>query len=96
MSINSYKLVPVKMFEDLIKNKQPPVEHDRSIKSIIEDSQNNISNDPSSQKYSTSIGPQMSVGQGDGTSTPMWVYDNQSILPDYSQRKKVFWLFGIL
>ena len=89
MSINSYKLVPVKMFEDLIKNKQPPVENERSVKSIIEQSQNNTSNDPSSQKYSTSIGPQMSVGQGNELSTPMWVYDNQSILPDYSQGKKV-------
>ena len=44
MSINSYKLVPVKMFEDLTKNRQSPVENNRSIKSIIEES---------NQKYST-------------------------------------------
>ena len=62
MSINSYKLVPFKMFDDLIKYRHIPVECDWSITSIIEDSRNNISNDQSGVKYSTPSGPQMSVG----------------------------------
>ena len=89
MSINSYKLVPVKMFEDLMKNEQAPVENNRSIKSIMEDPQNNISNDHSAQKYSTPSGPQMSMGGNKDRSTPLWVYEDQTILPNYSQGKKV-------
>ena len=69
MSINSYKLVPVKMFEDLTKNRQSPVENNRSIKSIIEESNQKYST-PSlesiienSDKYSTvSLPQQMSTG----------------------------------
>ena len=89
MSINSYKLVPVKMFEDIMKKTQPAPVQNRSITSIIENSQNDISNDQPSQKFSTPTGPQMSVGRGNESSSPMWVYDNQSILPDYSQGRKV-------
>ena len=89
MSVNSYKLVPVKMFEDIMKKTQPAPDQNRSISSIIENSQNDISNDLPSQKFSTSTGPQMSVGQGNEYNSPMWVYENQSILPDYSQGRKV-------
>ena len=89
MSINSYKLVPVKMFDDLIEYRHTPVECDRSITSIVEDSRNNISNDQSSVKYSTPCGPQISVGEGGDGASPMWVYEDQSILPNYSQGKKV-------
>ena len=64
MSVNSYKLVAVKMFEDIMKKTQPAPVQNRSISSIIENSQNDISNDLPSQKFSTSTGPQMSVGQG--------------------------------
>ena len=127
MSINSYKLVPVKMFEDLTKNRQSPVENNRSIKSIIEESNQKYST-PSlesiidnSNKYSTSCLPQqMSTGGkqmkyiegywdiepnkkypstenlpqqlGEGRklgSGPLWVYDDQTTLPNYSQGKKV-------
>ena len=89
MSINSYKLVPVKMFEDLMKNRQPPVETNRSVKSIIEADQNNISNELSTPKYSTPSVPPMVMGDGRDRSTPLWVYEDQSILPNYSQGKKV-------
>ena len=69
MSINSYKLVPVKMFQDLMKNSLPPVENNRSIKSIIEESGQKY-NTPNSKyfsensdKYSTECPPpQMTTG----------------------------------
>ena len=93
MSINSYKLVPVKMFEDILKNTHTPVEANRSIKSIIEDSEintnnnNNIQNKDIEPKYSTPINPQMSTGGAQ--TTPLWVYEDQNTLPSYSQAKKV-------
>ena len=89
MSINSYKLVPVKMFEDILKNTHTSVDANRSIKSIIEDSENNnnIQNKDTEPKYSTSINPQTSTGGAQ--STPLWVYEDQNTLPNYSQAKKV-------
>ena len=89
MSINSYKLVPVKMFEDILKNTHTSVDANRSIKSIIEDSENNnnIQNKDTEPKYSTSINPQMSTGGAQAT--PLWVYEDQNTLPNYSQAKKV-------
>ena len=89
MSINSYKLVPVKMFEDILKNTHTSVDANRSIKSIIEDSENNnnIQNKDTEPKYSTSINPQTSTGGAQ--STPLWVYEDQNTLPIYSQAKKV-------
>ena len=83
MSINSYKLVPVKMFEDILKNTHKPVDDNRTIKSIIEDSENK----DTEPKYSTSIKPQMSTGGAQAT--PLWVYEDQNTLPKYSQAKKV-------
>ena len=50
MSINSYKLVPVKMFEDIL-NGHTTVDANRSIKSIIEDAENK----DTEPKYSTSV-----------------------------------------
>ena len=88
MSINSYKLVPVKMFEDILKNTRTSVDANRSIKSIIEDSENNnIQNKDTEPKYSTSIDPQMSTGGAQAG--PLWVYEDQNTLPDYSQAKRV-------
>ena len=88
MSINSYKLVPVKMFEDLTKNCQVPVENNRSIKSIIEESESINEN---SDKYPTvSLPPQMQLGEGRKLgSAPLWIYEDQTTLPIYSQGKKV-------
>ena len=82
MSINSYKLVPVKMFEDIMKG-HTAVEANRSIKSIIEDSENK----DTEPKYSTSVKPQTSTGGAQAT--PLWVYEDQNTLPNYSQAKKV-------
>ena len=82
MSINSYKLVPVKMFEDIMKG-HTAVEGNRSIKSIIEDSENK----DTEPKYSTSVKPQTSTGGAQAT--PLWVYEDQNTLPNYSQAKKV-------
>ena len=89
MSINSYKLVPVKMFEDILKNTHTSVDANRSIKSIIEDSENNnnIQNKDTKPKYSTSINLQMSTGGAQAT--PLWVYEDQNTLPNYSQAKKI-------
>ena len=92
MSINSYKLVPVKMFEDLIKGAQAPVPKSRSVSSIREESENNIPDVPSTQKYSTPNPPQMSMGGNKNVSAPplpLWVYEDQGELPNYSQGKKV-------
>ena len=89
MSINSYKLVPLKMFEDLLKNRQDSLENNRSIGSIIEDSQNDNSNEHSRERFSTPSGPQMTMGGSKERSSPLWVYEDQSILPDYSQGKKL-------
>ena len=89
MSINSYKLVPLKMFEDLLKNRQDSVENNRSIRSIIEESQNDNSNDHSGERFSTPSGPQMLMGGSKERPNPLWVYEDQSILPDYSQGKKL-------
>ena len=70
MSINSYKLVPLKMFEDLLKNRQDSLENNRSIGSIIEDSQNDNSNEHSRERFSTPSGPQMTMGRGKERSSP--------------------------
>ena len=83
MSINSYKLVPVKMFEDIL-NGHTAVDANRSIKSIIEDAENK----DTEPKYSTSVKPQTSTGGG-AQATPLWVYEDQNTLPNYSQAKKV-------
>ena len=84
MSINSYKLVPVKMFEDML-NGHTTVDANRSIKSIIEDAENK----DTEPKYSTSVKPQTSTGGGGAQATPLWVYEDQNTLPNYSQAKKV-------
>ena len=89
MSINSYKLVPVKMFEDLIKSAHTPVPKSRSVSSIMEESENNIPNAPSTQRYSTPSAPQMSTGGNKNASAPLWVYEDPGELPNYSQGKKV-------
>ena len=89
MAINSYKLVPVKMFEDLIKSAHTPVTKSRSVSSIREESENDIPNVPSAQNYSTPSAPQMSMGGNKNTSAPLWVYEDQGELPNYSQGKKV-------
>ena len=77
------------MFEDLTRGKQDSVENNRSIKSIIDDPQNNITNGHSDQKYSAPSGPQMSSGGNKESPNPLWVYDDQTIMPNYSQGKKV-------
>ena len=64
MSINSYKLVPVKMFEDLIKDARIPLGKSRSVSSIREESENNIQDVTTTQKYSTPNHPKMSMGGG--------------------------------
>lgn len=93
MSINSYKLVPVKMFEDLIKGAQAAVPKSRSVSSIREEAENNIPDVASTQKYSTPNPPQMSMGGGNKNALaaplPQWVYEDQGELPNYSQGKKV-------
>merc|ERR1712215_232723 len=40
-------------------------------------------------KYSTPSVPPMVMGDGRDRSSPLWVYQDQSILPNYSQGKKV-------
>ena len=77
------------MFDDLLKNRQSPEGNKRSINSIIEESQNNASNEYSGQKFSTSNGPQMSSGGNKERANPLWVYEDQSTLPAFSQGKKV-------
>ena len=92
MSINSYKLVPVKMFEDLIKGAQAAVPKSRSVSSIREEAENNIRDVGSTQKYSTPNPPQMSMGGNKNALAaplPQWVYEDQGELPNYSQGKKV-------
>ena len=93
MSINSYKLVPVKMFEDLIRDGRIPLGKGRSVSSIREASENNIQDVTSTQKYSTPTPPEMSMGEGDKNVSsgphPLWVYEDQTELPNYSQGKKV-------
>ena len=70
MSINSYKLVPVKMFEDLIKGACIPLGKSRSVSSIREESENNIQDVTSTQKYSTPNPPKMSMGGNKNASAP--------------------------
>ena len=71
------------MFEDILKNTHTSVDANRSIKSIIEDSENK----DTEPKYSTSVKPQTSTGGAQAT--PLWVYEDQDTLPNHSQAKKV-------
>ena len=77
------------MFEDLIKSAHTPVPKNWSVSSIREESENNIPNLPSTQKYSTPSTPQMSMGGNKNASAPLWVYEDQGELPNYLQGKKI-------
>ena len=115
------------MFQDLMQNGLPPVENNRSIKSIIEESSQkhygpnsecfsensdrySTENPPPqmpsrgkgmkyiegywdiepNKKYSSSGNIPTQLGEGKNTGTaPLWIYGDQTTLPDYSQGKKV-------
>ena len=80
------------MFEDLIRDGRIPLGKGRSVSSIREASENNIQDVTSTQKYSTPTPPKMSMGGNKNVSStphPLWVYEDQTELPNYSQGKKV-------
>ena len=86
MSVESFKLVPVNMFKDLVSKTPQLPENNRSINSIIEENQKDHKKD---HLYTSSSSPKF-FGEGQNRALPpLWVYEDQTTLPDYSLGQKV-------